>query len=278
MLKSACAVLFLAACCAAQTADPQITPTIDQQTADTQPTSAADAQLAGTAASTQDTDVSRAWQAMGISPEIAASTTSVARGRLTLVGDNPLSGAITFKTSGTEKVRSEFESPDGTVVRIVNAGSGTIQFPGKPPRRLSPKNTLFGGIRHLPALSRVLNATAVARSADLKAPLLAEAAFRNPGSAQTDAALIEVTKQRFEIDPTTGYVTKLSYTAFGDDDHMTRSRTEIVYSDYRFVQGVAVPFRQQRYVEGVLREEIALDSVEFNAVIADSDFVLPEVK
>jgi hypothetical protein len=90
--------------------------------------------------------------------------------------------------------------------------------------------------------------------------------------------LAEATKQRFEIDPTSGYVTKLSYTAFGDDDSATRSRTEIVYSDYRIIQGIAVPFRQQRFVEGVLRGEIELESIQFNAAIPDAEFALPEAK
>jgi len=262
MLKRACAgVVLFASSCLAQNAD----------TAATLPAQAS-----------QDPVVSRSLQAMGMPLATDPSITSFAKGKLTLVGENPLTGAVTFQTRGPEKIRSEFEASDGTVVRIVNAGAGTIQFPGKAPRKLSPKNTLFAGVRHIPALSRL--STAASRSPkdgtplDPKLPLMAEAAFKNPGTASTDAALVEVTKQRFEIDPVTGYVTKLSFTAFGDDDHMTRSRTDIVYSDYRPVQGIAVPFKQQRYVEGVLREEIQFDTVEFNVSIPDSDFALPEVK
>jgi hypothetical protein len=87
--------------------------------------------------------VTQILQAMGVSPSQAGTLTSVAVGKMTLVGDQPLSGAIKYETSGLSKIRSEFTAPDGLVIRVVNSGEGTIQRPNKAPRRLSRNNTVF---------------------------------------------------------------------------------------------------------------------------------------
>jgi hypothetical protein len=85
-------------------------------------------------------------------------------------------------------------------------------------------------------------------------------------------------KREFEVDPQTGLVSKLRFTSYSEDDDVTRTEVEIVYSDYRRVNGIAVPFHQQTYLDGRLRTELQLSDVQFNVAIPDSEFLLPEVK
>jgi hypothetical protein len=241
------------------------------------------AQTEPKAASADQTRALQSVQAMGISPLAAKTVTSVVIGKLTLVGDNPLTGAITYKTSGLDKFRSDFEGPDGTTTRIVNSGSGVFLMPGRHPRKLSKSNTLFEGIHHIPALSRLAQAAEgtadVLPSSDSKAsaPVTRVAFPVAKLKAEEVEAIQNLTAREFEFDQATGYVAKMRFRVFADDDGVSSSDWEIVYSDYRLVSGIAVPFHQQQYLNGKLRNEIQLESVEFNVPLSEEEFALPEV-
>jgi hypothetical protein len=56
----------------------------------------------------------------------------------------------------------------------------------------------------------------------------------------------------------------LSYTVHPDDNVGIDIPVTILYSDYRTVDGVAIPFRVQRYFNGTLSLDITLN----NAVVA----------
>lgn len=229
------------------------------------------------------TAVRQIVQAMGISPTEVGTVTSVAVGKMTLVGEQPLTGSIKYETSGSDKIRSEFQAPDGLVVRIVNSGEGTIQRPNKPTRRLSRNNTVFGGITHIPVLSRLADASIgnadITSLSQVSTILIGRVALAASKAKASDVSRLQaLTQQEFEIDPITGTISKLRYTSYGDDDDVSKTKVEIVYSDYRVVQGIAVPFHQQTYLDGVLRAELVLDSVQFNGPISETDFALAEVK
>jgi len=48
-----------------------------------------------------------------------------------------------------------------------------------------------------------------------------------------------------------------------------------VYSDYRTVNGLAVPFRQDEYAGAVLASTTELTAVQFNTGLVDGDFAIP---
>ena len=101
-----------------------------------------------------------------------------------------------------------------------------------------------------------------------------------PAAAQTNSKDLKSIQDKlgrsFEVDPSTGAVTKLSFLSYSEDG-VTKIQTTIVYSDYRIVSGVAVPFKQQTYVDGVLRTELQIQDVQFNTAIPATDFDLAEV-
>jgi hypothetical protein len=84
------------------------------------------------------------------------------------------------------------------------------------------------------------------------------------------------TRTTFEIDSASGLVTRIAHPLAAENDPGVVQQTEIEYSDYRVVDGVAVPFRQKSYADGKLESELVLDSVNLNVQLNDSEFELPK--
>ncbi len=87
-----------------------------------------------------------------------------------------------------------------------------------------------------------------------------------------------MSRTTFAVDQGSGLVTRVKYPVFLENSPRDQREVQILYSDYRAVQGIMVPFHQTRYVDGKIREELQLQSIEFNVGLQDSEFALPEVK
>ncbi len=217
--------------------------------------------------------VQRSLAAMNTSA--GALQDSVSRGTLKYHGQQY---PITFKTKGTTLIRVEVQKNNGTNIRIVNNGAGVFKPAAGPIRHLVAANTLAERVSHIPALS-----------------ILAESQNANVGvqlkdvSATTGIGIVRLSLQindrelkrlpdagqcEFSIDSATGLVNKISFTNFSESDSPATANLEIVYSDYRVVSGIAVPFHQITYIDGVLDSEVLLDSVRFNVGVADTEFDL----
>ena len=84
-----------------------------------------------------------------------------------------------------------------------------------------------------------------------------------------------MTRTTFYVDQTSGLVSKLEYTNYAENDSDAQQKVEIVFSDYRNINGAWVPFRQTSYTDGKLESELVLSSVSFNVGVPDSEFDLP---
>jgi hypothetical protein len=92
---------------------------------------------------------------------------------------------------------------------------------------------------------------------------------------QAEETVSRYTHQRWLIDGTTSLPVAVIHQV---PDHsnagdLTSFREEL--SDYRFIDGVAIPFHIETYIQERLAMTIDLDRVEFNRNVVDSDFEIP---
>jgi hypothetical protein len=182
---------------------------------------------------------------------------------------------ITIKTKGTTFLRIEVQTNKGLNVRIVNNDRGVMRRTGRPDRTLSAGTIAVERISHIPAFS-LLN--------DFAAPNLQVLPPRAKAGATTVGLRVsslsgwprqrELPYCEFDIDPTTNVVTKMRSLAWDEDGNDDTIVAETTFSDYRAVNGIAVPFRQSLAEDGRPISELLLTSVRFNVGIADSDFDL----
>lgn len=69
-----------------------------------------------------------------------------------------------------------------------------------------------------------------------------------------------------DLDAQTGLVAAVHRVQSADDSLDMRFTTSSVFSDYRNDAGVLLPFRIERYMDGVLRETIVVESYEINPI------------
>lgn len=77
----------------------------------------------------------------------------------------------------------------------------------------------------------------------------------------------------YDIDPSSHLPIALHLFVHPEEDLSVNIPVDVQFSDYRVVNGVQVPFRIQRYLDGSLQLDITISSVTINPGLSDSDFV-----
>jgi hypothetical protein len=77
------------------------------------------------------------------------------------------------------------------------------------------------------------------------------------------------------VDPTSLLTVAIAFNAHPDDDESTDIPVKILFSGYRLVNGVNVPFHIQKLMNNGLTLDIAIDSAVFNSGLPDADFDVP---
>jgi hypothetical protein len=62
------------------------------------------------------------------------------------------------------------------------------------------------------------------------------------------------------------------FNVYPDNDTNVRIPVEIIYSDYRVVNGIHVPFHIQKYLQNVLNLDLTITSATFNSGLSSSNF------
>jgi hypothetical protein len=228
----------------------------------------------------------KAMHAMGDPATIAGITDSVALGTLTIHSpQGDFSAPTTIKTKGSQELRMESQWASGTSARIVNGGRGVIIKPDGTVKALILKNTFAERPHHIPLLSLLaehaspnVEITSSGQSS-VAGTAVDIISVSLPTSSDLPQAQFfrESTRRSFYIDHLTGLIAKIEYPLYPENGGPP-AKVEIFYSDYRNASGVMVPFHQTTYLDGALQSDLVLTSVKFNAGLADSDFILPEVK
>ena len=190
---------------------------------------------------------------------------------------------IVKKSKGAKMVRTELQRIDGTHLRIVNNGTGALQNPDGKVRPEFSNNTVAERIEHIPALSILSEwqspdtEVRYVRSDTLNAaPVQVVAVSFIPTSDPQWVAFYRSTTQTlFYIDQATNLVGKIEYRNFAYNDSNSSEKVELIFDDYRLVNGVQVPFVQTLYADGHLGSKLTLTGVLFNAGLTDSEFAVP---
>jgi hypothetical protein len=214
--------------------------------------------------------VQRANAAMGCGAVGQDTTISVSGTLKASSVPNPM--PVTIQSQGNRRWRSELDTPKEHKVTIVNEGKGQMQHADGRVTPLAEHNTSHQRPTHIPCLTNLTlppgqveatylrTETASGDSLDVIELLLAS---RPPVKKLADRL-----KTTLWISRGTGYLVKMQYVNAAERGFNDDRSVEVNYSDYRVVEGLAVPFRQVT-MDGQLTLELALDSVQLNTPAAD---------
>jgi hypothetical protein len=228
--------------------------------------------------------VQTAIAAMGGASADMAYQDSQASGTLTVHATNPpTTFPITLKCKGTQETRAELEKPDGTNVRIVNQGKGTIQRANGKVIQLSMKNTIAERVSYIPLLSilgEYLNANVSAQYQGIAwvsghNTSVVAVSYVPTTNVADGPRLQSITRTLFYIDQVTSLVDKIQYSSWDEDNH-GNEKVEVYLTDYQTVNGISLPFHQTTYTDGTLESDLVLTGVSFNVGLSDSEFTLPQ--
>jgi hypothetical protein len=80
------------------------------------------------------------------------------------------------------------------------------------------------------------------------------------------------------ISTVTGLPVQIAYARIADNNPTAVATRIRQFSDWRIVNGMAVPFHQEEFFQKEHLYSLQLDSVSFNAGLSDSDFTVPAVQ
>ncbi len=226
-----------------------------------------------------------AFTAMGGVQAIAGYQDSLASGTVTIyTGGTPVSYTITIKSKGLRETRVELQMTKGTNVRIVSQGQGAIVRPDGSIKNLYSNNTFHEHVNHVPVLS------VLAEYANGNVNLLYKGTAQLQGQAENVIEIdflpnlaigvaptfASMSRTLFFVNQTTGLVDKVQRTTFYEGNQNNTFNEETYFADYRSVNGLLVPYRQQVFIDGQLDTDLTFTSVTLNVGFPDSDFTIPQ--
>lgn len=226
----------------------------------------------------------RSLNAMGSAVVSASQADSRTTGVLTMHFDTPIQMNVVLESKGLTRTRAEVQQPTGTSVRVVNGNRGAIQNPDGSIRKFTQVNLFAEHVRHIPVFSLLAEVQNPAARVELISVTPANgtpdnviavglALSTDPQQAQIQQG---VSRTLFYINSTTGFVDKIEYTSYSEAPNAgIPMRIQEVFSDYRNVSGVVVPFHQTTFCDGSLESDLQLNALRFNLGLPDSDFVVP---
>jgi outer membrane lipoprotein-sorting protein len=224
--------------------------------------------------------------AMGGNSGILSYQDSMATGTLTLdQGGHPTTFPIMLKSKGTHETRIEVQTPNGIRVRILKEGRAALQKPDGTVQTLATNNSVGERVGHIPLLSLLAEYQSSDTSVTYEGTAQVNGHLANvvavcfvPRKGLTEGRIFaSITKTLFYVDQATGMVDKVQYENYEEGNLQQYHQTmEEYFTQYKNVNGIAVPFHQVTYAGGKLEADLVLTSVTFNVGLSDSDFTLPQ--
>ncbi len=213
--------------------------------------------------------VQRSFAAMGCAA-IARDTTATLRGSLTLADGTVM--PLTMFSQGDNRLRSELDSPKGHKVTIVNDGKGQMQRGDGRTVALAEHNTFHQKPTHIPCLTNLSlpqgKADSLVINVEQAAGDILDVVEVTPRDRPKHKQAADRMKTLLWISRNTGYVAKLQYINGAENDPNDAQPVVVEYSDYRVIDGVAIPSRQVTR-SGNLVLDVHFDSIELNTAAAD---------
>jgi hypothetical protein len=213
--------------------------------------------------------VQRSLAAMGCAA-IARDTTATLSGSLTLADGTVM--PLTMYSQGDSRLRSELDTPKGRKVTIVNEGKGQMQQSNGRVITLAENNTSYQRPTHIPCLTNLDLPPGMAESVVIRSDQVAgdvlDVVEIAPANRPKNKQVSDRMKTMFWISRNSGYVVKMQYINAAEKDSNETQPVDIEYSDYRVVDGLAVPFHQITRA-GDLVLNLSFESAQLNTAAAD---------
>jgi outer membrane lipoprotein-sorting protein len=213
-----------------------------------------------------------------ILPQDAKATGTIARYR----GDYQDSVGLTIKAKGPRLYRADVLDPNGPISTILNgdaasvvSSAGTRSEPFHSALAMRP--AVFPFFAGLLAFS---DPTIVVQYGGTET--IADQQCYRVDLSRPSGSSDPLEELRSKAGSLTIWISAKSFLPFQieyiriSSDNPSASRPVIrQYSDYRVVNGFAIPFHQEQRASDQLQQILQLDSVVFNSGISDTDFALP---
>jgi hypothetical protein len=221
------------------------------------------------------------WLATSGTQSSNLATIQIEGTAISSIGGEVKSGTIVLKSQGSTRSRVDLSFGGEQTTEIQNStlpeNNILIDSTGNV-RQLAIHNTWSAATWFFPAFlpTALWNSSSVQFS--LPAPadasgITLQSNTELSGVATTMHNLVErLSSVRYQLNPTTYLPSKVTFTTHPDADLNRDIGVEVDYSDYRLVDGVQVPFRIRKYLNGDLILDITVTNVIINPTLSDSDF------
>lgn len=183
---------------------------------------------------------------------------------------------VVIKQKGKDLIRAETGGADpGTV--ILNLHRGRVIAAGGT-RDLSFQTVVSMQYAAFPLLRDILLPVSAVTVKELRQERISGNSYDRVALAEKTTASDPASpfKERFGaeawFDSVTGLLERVSHGIIGENDPWTVSTYTRVFSDYRTVGNLTLPFREDRYLAGEPQSSIQLDSVSLDVGLSDEEF------
>jgi hypothetical protein len=225
-------------------------------------------------AQTPDSDASniirRSSLAMGCNT-VGRDTPISAEGTLT-VSSLAAPMRVKIDTQGNDRMRSELDTVKEKKVTIINAGRGQIHHGDGGITALAEHNSSHQKPMHIPCLTNLALPPGQVDATFLRTEAIGADTFDVVDLELTNRPKEKQAADRMKttvwISRATGYLTKLQYVNAAEQDSNDTQLVQVEYTDYRVIDGLAVPFHQVTHA-GKAILDLQFDSVQLNTAAAD---------
>lgn len=257
------------------------TPVLAQQRATQQ------AQQTGTTTATQDpTAVNLATRSLAaLNGSLQVADITLAGTATRTAGSDVESGNITLKAMGASLSRFDLAVSGGTRTEIFNLAGDTAQgfwsSADGVQHTAATHNCLAGEVWFFPALSVLSqisdpNLAITYVGQETKSGSIVQhirLSYQSPSLSAADNQLYgELTVTDIYVDPGSFLPVAIAFNTHPDNDALTNIPVEIDFSNYQAVQGVQVPFRIQKFMNGTLFMDVTITTAQLNSGLASSAF------
>ncbi len=225
--------------------------------------------------------IKKSIEAMGGAGALASIQDSTAEGTLSIFrGNASTTASITIKTRGPNLIRTEVTSGGKQRIHIQRRDLAWLIEGGKS-RALPLHNTYNRHVEHIPLFSQLqghgnpdvtLKHLGLGRLGNSQVHIIDYLREDPPGrrSGLSQFSLVE-----FLIDSSSFLPLRVRYFLRADKDAQAKIMVENVYSDYRQVGGVVLPFQMDRFLGAQKALSLKITSIAFNRGLGDDQFDVP---
>ena len=214
----------------------------------------------------------------GSIPRDAVATGTVTRYR----GDVQEALSVTVKARGARQHRTDLQAPVGQTSTIVNGDSAAAVKPDgnyfiPTHSAISMQPWCFPFFSDLTAAADPAVSLRYIGTETVAGQLAHRVEIKREPSASDPLRLVRRRAGQLTvwISASTFFPIRIEYVRIANDNP-TAARPGIrIFSDYRAVNGLALPFHQEEFAGGQRLYALQLNSVNFNVGLSDADFALP---